>query len=105
MTTRREPRQGSEVRKGLGVRYHQYGSLGSRLEREGETLRITSDRGAQVLIEVLRSLDAQGLEPDRLTVREPSIDDVFLTLLNQPLVPPQTDLRAAERQKAAAAGR
>ena len=25
MTTRREPHQGSEVRKGLGVRYRQYG--------------------------------------------------------------------------------
>jgi ABC-type multidrug transport system ATPase subunit len=59
------------------------GSLGDRLEREGHTLRITSDRGTQVLIEVLRSLDDAGLEPDNLTVREPSIDDVFLTLTGE----------------------
>jgi ABC-2 type transport system ATP-binding protein len=52
-----------------------------RVEREGQTLRITSDRGALVLIEVLlRDLSSKGLEPDTLTVREPSIDDVFLAL-------------------------
>jgi ABC-2 type transport system ATP-binding protein len=31
-------------------------------------------------MEALRALDARGLEPERLTVREPSLDDVFLTL-------------------------
>jgi daunorubicin resistance ABC transporter ATP-binding subunit len=55
-------------------------SLGDRVEREGGTLRITSDQGARVLFQVLRSLDADDLEPDTLTVREPSIDDVFLSL-------------------------
>jgi ABC-2 type transport system ATP-binding protein len=56
------------------------GDLGARVEREGEKLRITSEQGAHVLIEALRLLDAHGLEPDTLTVREPSLDDVFLTL-------------------------
>jgi len=55
-------------------------SLGDRVEREGDMLRITSDQGARVLFQVLRSLDADDLEPDTLTVREPSIDDVFLSL-------------------------
>jgi len=55
-------------------------SLGDRVEREGDRLRITSDQGARVLFQVLRSLDADDLEPDTLTVREPSIDDVFLSL-------------------------
>jgi len=55
-------------------------SLGDRVEREGEKLRITSDRGAHVLIEVLRLLGGDGMEPDTLTVREPSLDDVFLAL-------------------------
>lgn len=54
--------------------------LGDRVEGEGEKLRITSDRGAHVLIEVLRLLSADGMEPDTLTVREPSLDDVFLAL-------------------------
>jgi ABC-2 type transport system ATP-binding protein len=56
------------------------GSLDARVEREGDTLRITSDQGARLLIDVLRTLDGGGLEPDTLTVREPSLDDVFLTL-------------------------
>jgi ABC-2 type transport system ATP-binding protein len=56
------------------------GSVDGRVEHEGEKLRVTSDRGAHVLIEVLRALDAAQLEPDTLTVREPSLDDVFLTL-------------------------
>ena len=43
-------------------------------------LRITSDQGAHVLVEVLRILETDGLEPDTLTVREPSLDDVFLAL-------------------------
>ncbi|HEV8564922.1 MAG TPA: ATP-binding cassette domain-containing protein [Actinomycetota bacterium] len=54
--------------------------VGGRVEVEGERLRITSDRGAKVLIEVLRALDGDGLEPESLTVREPSLDDVFLAL-------------------------
>ncbi len=56
------------------------GSVEGRVEREGEKLRVISDKGAHVLIEVLRALDSNQLEPDTLTVREPSLDDVFLTL-------------------------
>jgi ABC-2 type transport system ATP-binding protein len=55
-------------------------SIGGRVEREGAKLRITSDRGAHVLIDVLRALDGDDLSPDTLTVREPSLDDVFLSL-------------------------
>ena len=56
------------------------GPLGDRVEHEGEKLYIKSDRGAHVLIEVLRLLGGDGMEPDTLTVREPSLDDVFLAL-------------------------
>jgi len=51
-----------------------------RPEREGSTLRLTSDDGPRVLIEVLRSLDAEDLTPIGLAVREPSLDDVLLSL-------------------------
>jgi ABC-2 type transport system ATP-binding protein len=54
--------------------------LRDRVEREGDMIRITSDRGARVLWDILRALDGTDLEPDSLTVREPSIDDVFLAL-------------------------
>jgi ABC-2 type transport system ATP-binding protein len=49
-------------------------------ERERATLRITSDDGPRVLIDVLRKLDTANLTPTTLTVREPSLDDVFLAL-------------------------
>jgi daunorubicin resistance ABC transporter ATP-binding subunit len=51
-----------------------------RVEREGVDIRVSSDRGAHVLVDVLRALDAQGIEPATLAVREPSLDDVFLSL-------------------------
>jgi ABC-2 type transport system ATP-binding protein len=51
-----------------------------RVEREGEHLHITSEHGARALIEILRALDVARLEPQSLTVREPSLDDVFLAL-------------------------
>jgi daunorubicin resistance ABC transporter ATP-binding subunit len=54
--------------------------LSDRVEHEGERIRITSERGADVLIQALRILDEQGMAPDVLTVREPSLDDVFLAL-------------------------
>jgi ABC-2 type transport system ATP-binding protein len=49
-------------------------------ERDGTFLRITTDRSTKVLLETLRSLDTAGIEPSSLTVREPSMDDVFLVL-------------------------
>jgi ABC-2 type transport system ATP-binding protein len=50
------------------------------VEREAALVRITTDRGTHVLVEVLRTLDGGGLEPTTLAVREPSMDDVFLAL-------------------------
>jgi ABC-2 type transport system ATP-binding protein len=51
-----------------------------KVEREGEHLRITTNKGPSALVEILRTLDVAGLEPQSLTVREPSLDDVFLAL-------------------------
>jgi ABC-type multidrug transport system ATPase subunit len=55
-------------------------NVAGRVEREGERIRLSSDEGARVLVEALRALDGDGLSPDGLTVREPSLDDVFLAL-------------------------
>jgi len=38
------------------------------------------DDGARVVLDVVRTLDHAHLEPVTLTVREPTLDDVFLTL-------------------------
>ncbi len=52
---------------------------GSNLEREGAVIRVASD-GPRALMGVLRSLDAKDMAPASLTVRDPSLDDVFLAL-------------------------
>ena len=49
-------------------------------EPEGALLRVTTHDGATVLVNALRTLDAEGVAPVTLTVREPSLDDVFLAL-------------------------
>jgi ABC-2 type transport system ATP-binding protein len=56
------------------------GNVNGQVERDDGTLRITSNDGARILIDVLRALDANDIEPDTLAVREPSLDDVFLAL-------------------------
>jgi ABC-2 type transport system ATP-binding protein len=49
-------------------------------ELDGTTVRLTSHDGARLLVDALRTLDADGLVPATVTVREPSLDDVFLAL-------------------------
>jgi hypothetical protein len=49
-------------------------------ELEGARIRVPSGEGPRALMEMLRTLDADGLYPSSLTVREPSLDDVFLRL-------------------------
>jgi daunorubicin resistance ABC transporter ATP-binding subunit len=52
----------------------------SDAEREGTTIRVPTTEGPRSLMEMLRALDTQGLYPSSLSVREPSLDDVFLRL-------------------------
>ena len=47
---------------------------------DGRDLDLAVDDGPRTLVAVLRTLDLAGLVPAGLTVREPSLDDVFLTL-------------------------
>jgi daunorubicin resistance ABC transporter ATP-binding subunit len=49
-------------------------------EREDATIRMPSGEGPKALMQMLRALDAADLYPASLTVREPSLDDVFLRL-------------------------
>jgi len=49
-------------------------------EREGTLIRLSSAAGAKVLVDVLRKLDVDGVVPATLSVREPSLDDVFLSI-------------------------
>jgi ABC-2 type transport system ATP-binding protein len=49
-------------------------------ERDGSVVRLTTNDGPRVLIDVLRELDRADLSPATLAVHEPSLDDVFLSL-------------------------
>lgn len=55
--------------------------------RDGALVRFSSIHGPKLLVEVLRRLDGRGLLPATLSVREPSLDDVFLSLTG-PQKPP-----------------
>ena len=74
------------------------GVAGGRVESDGPILRITLQDGARVLIEVLRTLDSNRITPASLTVREPSLDDVFLALTGHHVeeAPPSDDRTLAK---------
>jgi daunorubicin resistance ABC transporter ATP-binding subunit len=46
----------------------------------GTVVEVTVDNGPAAAMEALRSLDRQGIVPTAFTLREPSLDDVFLAL-------------------------
>lgn len=54
--------------------------VGEPPEREGALLRLASRDGSRLLLDVLHSLEAGRLVPHTVTVRESSLDDVFLAL-------------------------
>ena len=49
------------------------------------------DDGARVVLDVVRALDHADLEPVTLTVREPTLDDVFLSLTGHKAEEPVAD--------------
>jgi ABC-2 type transport system ATP-binding protein len=67
---------------------------------DGSRLELPVDDGARALVGVLRTVDGAGITPATLTVREPSLDDVFLALTghrvgSEPASEPQTPTRGA----------
>ncbi|MFY9588626.1 MAG: ATP-binding cassette domain-containing protein [Actinomycetota bacterium] len=77
-------------------------------EREGALIRLSSPQGASLLVDVLRKLDAENLTPSKLNVREPSLDDVFLSLTGRHAEPAdgegEPQGKRAQRQLARAGG-
>jgi ABC-2 type transport system ATP-binding protein len=47
---------------------------------DGTTVKLTVADGPSILLEALRALDTEGIAPTGVTLREPSLDDVFLSL-------------------------
>ncbi|MGH9171768.1 MAG: ATP-binding cassette domain-containing protein [Acidimicrobiales bacterium] len=87
------------------------GVLGARWEREpvlnGSVVELALDGGARMVTEALALLDSEDLVPAALAMREPSLDDVFLTLTGhgattgeQPAETPDTSRRGSGRRAA-----
>lgn len=53
------------------------------IERDGTTVRVLSEEGAGALVAILHALDENSLITENLTVREPTLDDVFLALTGE----------------------
>ncbi len=54
------------------------------LELAGRRLRVAAREGSRTLLEVVRALDAAGVEADDIGLHKPSLDDVFLAVTGEP---------------------
>jgi hypothetical protein len=62
----------------------------------GHVVQLEVVDGARTLVQTLRALDGEGLDPLEISVREPSLDDVFLALTGRPAEADQPDARPSD---------
>jgi ABC-2 type transport system ATP-binding protein len=65
--------------------------VGAEPEVEGRTIRVPSPDGSHLLAQMLRQLDDEGVLPATLSLREPSLDDVFLALTGHAAEDPSSE--------------
>jgi ABC-2 type transport system ATP-binding protein len=74
---------------------------------EGRTLAVKVNDSGKSVLEVVRALDEQGLTPESLFVREPTLDDVFLQLTGHTALSsapdPNTDAAVVDDRRRGAA--
>lgn len=58
----------------------QHGKGDAKVEQHTRKITIPITGGAKLLAEVIRDLDAQGIEIDDIGLRRPTLDDVFISL-------------------------
>jgi ABC-2 type transport system ATP-binding protein len=58
---------------------------------DGRQVLLTVEDGATVLFEVVRTLDRNEIQPEGIRVREPTLDDVFLSLTGHAAEEPPSD--------------
>jgi len=64
---------------------------GAEPEVDGKVLRVPSPDGSHLLAQMLRQLDDRGVFPATVSLREPSLDDVFLALTGHGAEEPATE--------------
>jgi ABC-2 type transport system ATP-binding protein len=76
-----------------------------RLTVDGGTVTLKVDDGAHTMVEVVRRLDRANLELVSLAIREPTLDDVFLTLTGHgATAEPTSDFANGRRSRRAQKG-
>jgi hypothetical protein len=50
------------------------------VERDGKQICVKDIDGPRIFVDALCTLEGAGLTPSTMAIREPSLDDVFLTL-------------------------
>jgi ABC-2 type transport system ATP-binding protein len=74
--------------------------LGSAaVQPDGQTVELKSNDGARVAIDVVRALDNEHLEPAALALREPTLDDVFLSITGHAAEEEPAEEESAEGRK------
>jgi ABC-2 type transport system ATP-binding protein len=76
---------------------------------DGTAVEVNVDDGARVLLQIVRLLDQERLEPETVAIREPTLDDVFLTLTGRRAeasggAEPDTNNRGRARRRGAQRG-
>jgi len=66
------------------------------ISMDGNQLRISVEHGARAMLETVRALDSEHLEPIAMALREPTLDDVFLNLTGHRAEEVAAETEAAE---------
>jgi ABC-2 type transport system ATP-binding protein len=69
------------------------------VEADGHTVELKANDGARIAIDVVRALDSNSLEPVTLTLRERTLDDVFLSLTGHGAEEPESDAGAGSERR------
>ena len=60
-------------------------AIGSTLDDNGRHLKVTSDKPARTLVEIVKWIDAQRLELEDVHLKRPTLEDVFIELTGKKL--------------------
>src|SRR5262249_13843962 len=74
------------------------------VEADGHTVQLKVTDGSRAAIDVVRALDREGFEPVGLALREPTLDDVFLSLTGNGAEEPESDDESASGRSRDARG-